>query len=360
MSIEKVIISDGDYSTILGMNGGCPESPDGSTIVYARKPSLTESKTEIWLCDTDLKNHRKVFEVYSGNHNGPSASFVDNDRIVFRGGSDIKMPIFYIFNIKTNKVEWGPIVGKESHCAEENHFPFSITPALLDKNPQYPVIDEVAVYDLDCDTGEVTKVMSLIEMEKYLIDKGFETTEHTVAVSHVQYNSKRTAVMMRVGLANKEAVLVGYDLVNKEYHLIPDKPVHQLWFDDESYIAVYQYHDGTRWHMDKSRINRYSMDGEILEPLGGIGNHVDVSPDLQWVTGDSMYPDEDISVFLYKRGQIEPVAYLDTHSFYDCAWKLNIHTNPSFSKDGKRIYFNRPVSEEKAQAMFVDISEFVK
>ena len=73
-----------------------------------------------------------------------------------------------------------------------------------------------------------------------------------------------------------------------------------------------------------------------------------------------MYPDEDISVFLYKRGQIEPVACLDTHSFYDCAWKLNIHTNPSFSKDGKRIYFNRPVSEEKAQAMFVDISEFVK
>ncbi len=360
MSIIKTPISDGDYSTLLGMNGGCPESPDGSTIVYARKPSLTESYTEMWVCDRDLQNHRKVFELYCGNHNGPSASFIDNDRIVFRGGSDIKLPIFYIFNIKTNKVEWGPIVGKESHCAQQNHFPFSVTEAHIGKNEQYPQIDEVAVYDLDCDTGEVVKIMSLVEMKNYLEELGYKTTEYTTAVSHVQYNSIRTAVMMRVGLADKDAVLVGYDLVNKEYHLIPNKPVHQLWFDDETYIAVYQYHDGERWHMDKSRINRYSMDGEILETLGGIGNHVDFSKDGKYVTGDSMYPDEDIKVFLYKRGQVEPVAELDSHSFYHCGWKLNVHTNPSFSWDGKRIYFNRPVSEEKATAMFVDISDLIK
>lgn len=355
------ISDEGSYSTLLGMNGGCPESPDRKHIVYARKPILAgegSAKTEIYICDINLENHRKVYEVYSGNHNGPSASFVDNDRIVFRGGSDIKEAIFFIYNIKTNKLELGPIVGKESHCAVNNHFPFSVTPTQLGKHPQYPQIDEVAVYDLDCDTGEVKKVMSLIKMEEYLREKGFKTCASTVAVSHVQYNETCTAVMMRVGLEDG-AVLVGYDIEKQEYHLIPDKPVHQLWFDDSSYIAVYQYHDGTRWHMDKSRINRYSMDGEIIEPLGGIGNHVDVSPDRQWVTGDSMYPDEIIKVFLYKRGQIEPVAVLDEHSFFDCAWNKKVHTNPSFSKDGKRIYFNRPVSEDKTVAMYVDISEYV-
>lgn len=355
------ISDDGDYSTLLGMNGVCPESPDGRMIVYARKPSLSGedcSKTELYVCDSNLENHRKVFEVCCGNHNGPSASFIDNDRIVFRGGSDVKESLFYIYNINTDKLEIGPIKGKESHCAVKNHFPFSITPKQLDKNPQYPQIDEVAVYDLDCNNGAVKKLMSLIKMEKYLKEKGFHTCESTISVSHVQYNENLTAIMMRVGLADG-AVLVGYDLINKEYHLIADKPVHQLWFDNESYIAVYQYHDGTRWHMDKSRINRYSMDGEIIELLGGIGNHVDISPDRQWVTGDSMYPDEVIKVFLYKRGHVEPTAVLDEHCFFDCAWNKKVHTNPSFSRDGKRIYFNRPVSEDKSVAVYVDISEYI-
>ncbi len=360
--MELVKISDGDYSTLLGMNGGCPESPDGKHIVYARKKALSgpDKTTEIYICDRDLTNHRKVFEVHCGNHNGPSASFIDNERIVFRGGSDLKESIFYIYNIVENKVEFGPIFGKESHCAEKHKFPFSITPRQLGKNPQYPQIDEVAVYELDCDTGEVKKIMSLEKMKEYLESLGYKTTEMTTSVSHVQYNPDVTSVMMRVGLADKDAVLVGYDIADGTYHLIPNKPVHQLWFDNDTYMAVYQYHDGTRWHMDKSRINRYSKDGEIIEVLGGIGNHVDGSPDRQYFTGDSMYPDEVIKVFLYKRGQVEPIAELDAHTFYKCAWELQIHSNPSFSRDGKRIYFNRPVSEEKTQAVYVDISEFVE
>ena len=67
-----------------GMNGGQPESPDGKLLVYARKPSLVENVTEIWICDRDtLANQKKVYTVSCGNHNGPSATFVDNDHIVF-------------------------------------------------------------------------------------------------------------------------------------------------------------------------------------------------------------------------------------------------------------------------------------
>lgn len=76
-------ICDYSGSTLLGMNGGMVESPDSKRIIYARKADLTKSETEIWICDRDFENHRKVYDVHCGNHNGPSATFITNSLIVF-------------------------------------------------------------------------------------------------------------------------------------------------------------------------------------------------------------------------------------------------------------------------------------
>ncbi|MCH5185979.1 MAG: PD40 domain-containing protein [Oscillospiraceae bacterium] len=354
-------ISEGEYSTLLGMNGGCPESPDGSRIVYARKENITDSsKAELWICNSDLTDHRKVFDIECGNHNGPSASFIDNSLVVFRSVYN-GMGVFYILNVDTGETVYGPIAAKESHCAENGRYPFSLDPKQENKNPAYPGITTAGIYSLDVKSGAITKVLDANDMLSEIKKAGYEPNEHTLSLSHVQWNPSADKVMMRIGINGFGGALLGcFDTKTKKTHFIPNKPVHQLWFDDDSYIAVYQYHDGTRWHMDKSRINRYTIDGEIIEPLGGIGNHVDRSPDKEWITGDSMYPDEDVSVFLYKRGHTEPAAVIDTHRFLDTAWKLNVHTNPSFSRDGKRIYFNRPLSSEKTSAVFADISDIVK
>ncbi len=58
--------------------------PIQKRIIYARKADLTKSETEIWICDRDFENHRKVYDVHCGNHNGPSATFITNSLIVFR------------------------------------------------------------------------------------------------------------------------------------------------------------------------------------------------------------------------------------------------------------------------------------
>jgi len=359
--MEFKYISDGDYSTLLGMNGGCPESPDGKRIVYARKENIVNSsKAELWVCDIDLTNHRKVFDIECGNHNGPSATFIDNELVVFRSVYNGN-GVFYILNIDTGKVIYGPIIAKESHCAENGQYPFSLEPSQENKNPDYPDITTAGVYSLDVKSGKITKVIDAKDMLAEIEKAGYEPNENTLSLSHVQWNPSADKIMMRISINGYGGALLGcFDIKTNKTHFIPNKPVHQLWYDDNSYIAVYQYHDGKRWHMDKSRINRYTLDGEIIEPLGGIGNHVDCSKDGEWITGDSMYPDEDINVFLYKKGSIKPAAVLDTHRFLDTAWKLNVHTNPSFSRDGKRIYFNRPLSPTKTVAVFADISEFIK
>ena len=74
-------ICDYSGSTLLGRNGGMVESPDSKRIIYARKADLTKSETEIWICDRDFENHRKVYDVHCGNHNGPSATFMAKSRL---------------------------------------------------------------------------------------------------------------------------------------------------------------------------------------------------------------------------------------------------------------------------------------
>ncbi len=359
-----VKICDGDFSTLLGMNGGQPESPDGKRIVYARKAKVEgedSQKTEIWVCDRDtLENHRKVFEVTCGNHNGPSATFLDNSKIVFRDSID-KLAAFRVLDIDSGEVIYGPIFAKESHCGENGLYPFSISEAYLGKNPQYPQIDSCGIYTLCVATGEVKKIVDTQQIIDMVKDAGLTPNQHTASMSHVQLNPSATSVMMRLGVDECKifGALGAVDIETGATHIIPDKPVHQLWYDDDTYMATRQYYSD-HIEMETSRIMRFSKDGEELEILGGIGNHIDGSPDRKWFAGDRAYPGHPLDIMLYRRGEIEPTAILATQNFQHITWKLQVHPNPTFSRDGKRVYFNYPVSEEKTVAAFVDISDIIK
>lgn len=362
--IKTVPISDDNCCTLLGMNGGQPESPDGKLLIYAKKAVIDDKSrqdTQIWVCDRQtLENHRKVFTVKCGNHNGPSATFVDNEHAVFRSGID-GLSVFYIVNVYTGKVKYGPIFAKESHCSENGKYPFSISENFLGKNPDYPEIDSCGIYILDIKTGSVTKAVDTKEIIDMVTSRGYSANQWTTSMSHVQLNPSATSVMMRLSVDECPVfgALGAIDLDTHETHFIPDKPVHQLWYDDNSYMATHQVHNGEIIEMQSSRIQRFSKDGEVLETLGGVGNHIDGSYDRQWFVGDRAYPGYPLDIMLYKRGEIEPAAILDSQNFQHTVWKLQVHPNPTFSRDGRRVYFNRPVAEGKTVAVFADISEIV-
>ncbi len=349
-------------STLWGMNGGQPESPDGMRLVYARKPDLDELKTEIWVCDREtLGNQRLVFTVNCGNHNGPSATFVDDHCIVFRDVID-GLSAFRVLNVDNGKVVYGPIFGKESHCAENGIYPFSISEEFLGKNPDYPQIDTCGIYLLNLKTGDIRRVADKQTVYNMVIEAGCVPNVYTTSMSHVQLNPSATRVMMRLSVDNCPVfgALGCIDLETGKTHVIKDKPVHQLWFDDDTYMATRQYYDGQKIEMETSRIQRFTPDGECLETLGGIGNHIDGSPDRQWFTGDRAYPGYPADIFLYRRGEIKPAAVFGGQNFQDCIWKQKIHPNPTFSRDGKRIYFNHPVSETRTQACLVELEELLR
>ena len=149
------------------------------------------------------------------------------------------------------------------------------------------------------------------------------------------------------------------DLETRETHIIPDKPVHQLWFDDETYMATRQFNQGKHIECETSYIARFSKDGEELEVLGGVSNHMDGSKDRQWFAGDRCYPNYAPNVYLYKRGDKTPVATFNIVQNEETTWKKQVHPNPSFSRDGKRLYFNRQTADGKCEAVYVDISDIV-
>lgn len=331
-------ICDYSGSTLLGMNGGMVESPDSKRIIYARKADLTKSETEIWICDRDFENHRKVYDVHCGNHNGPSATFITNSLIVFRdvefegiAGKEPSICVFRILDVDTGEVKY-KIRGKESHCAEN---------------------------------GKITLVATEEDILNMVREHGLTPNEHTASVSHVQLNPSATAVMMRLGV--KDCPVFGalgcIDLDTKKTHMIADKPVHQLWFDDDTYMATRQFNQGRHIEMETSYIARFSKDGEELEVLGGISNHMDGSFDRKYFAGDRCYPDFAPNVYLYKRGDKNPIATFKISQDEYTTWKLQVHPNPSFSRDGKRLYFNKQCKcyngTYRTVAVFADISEII-
>ena len=347
-------------NTLLGMNGGCPESPDGKHIVYAMKENLDEGKTKIMICDRNLTNHRHIFTVNCGNHNGPSATFTDNSTIVFRDSVN-NLPLFRIMDINSGKIKY-EIFAKESHCAENGKYPFSVSSEFLGKNPNYPEIAENGIYILDIVSGKITLAASEKDICDMVISHGLTATERTASVSHVQLNPSGTAVMMRLGVP--ECPVFGalgcIDLDTRKTHIIPDKPVHQLWFDNDTYMATRQFNKGKLIEMDTSYIARFSKDGEELEILGGIANHTDASPDRQYFAGDRCYPGYAPNIYLYKRGNKTPIAEFEIPDEQETVWKKQVHPNPSFSRDGKRLYFNRPRKGGGTDAVFADISNILK
>ena len=354
-------VYNGEGSSLWGMNGGQPESPDGKKLVYARKADLNRPETEIVICDReDPENARTVFAVNCGNHNGPSATFVDNSRIVFRDVID-SLSAFRILNIETGEVEIGPVFAKESHCAENGVYPFSLSEEFLGKNPAYPELDRCGIYLLRLSDKSIRRVADKETVYNMVTEHGCVPGPYTTSMSHVQLSPKGTKVMMRLSVENCPVfgALGCIEVETGRTWVIPDKPVHQLWFDDDTYMATRQYYDGQKIEMETSRICRFTPDGECLEVLGGIGNHIDGSPDRQWFVGDRAYPGYPADIFLYRRGEITPKAVFGGQNFQHCTWKLQIHPNPTFSRDGKRIYFNHPVSEERTSAMFVTMDELL-
>ena len=68
-----------------------------------------------------------------------------------------------------------------------------------------------------------------------------------------------------------------------------------------------------------------------------------------------------MDLYLYARGRSQPIKTIYSHRFPGVVWESNTsaHANPSFSRDGMRIYYNKAVNENTSQAFCYDLTGLV-
>lgn len=354
--LPLIPVYDGDESTLMGYNGSCPESPDGKRLCYVRMKHLSTEKkrpvkAELWICGTDLEKHMKIADISVHQHNGACASWVDNEHVVFEELDAEGTERFSVIDVNSREIVYGPIPAQLGHKSIKGKIPFEVGLRHVKLGSGHSSIDEEGIYWLDISTGTIEKLASMKEIYNYVEQEGY-TPADGKAVYHVQLNPLAEKVMIRLDLKESKTILTK-DLLRNQYFIMPNKPLHQLWFDNETLIAVNAR--GKLGH--DMNMYQYDLAGNRLELLAGKGNHIDFSPDGNWYVSDTGYTKVPVDINLYRRSETDPAAVLDSDGYGALTWEGQVHANPVFSRDGRRVYFVHAVSEEKVQAVYADISQ---
>lgn len=354
-----VPINDDDISSKFSINGTSPESKSGRRICYVKMLNFDNHTgvldSELWVCDRDLSNQTKLINVKAGRHNAVEASWIDDDRIVYVSREGFNSHSIFVVDSSNGQVLYGPLYGSVCHQSQQNLVAFGITPSELEANKAFPQITDAGIYTLNCDDGEIRLIIRTDDLLTFFKNCGLNLSERPYGTSHIQINPSATRIMSMWGL-EEYRVIASWNMTGEDIRIVHKKPVHQIWYDDESFLATYDDRTDPERRLGRQQMNRYSLDGERIEYIAGLGNHVDVSPDRNWFVTDSLNFHDPVSIYLFRKGNHEPYMQLDSHRYLDLTWKTSVHSNPAFSRDGRRLYFTRPFSDNVIKACYIDLS----
>ena len=336
---RKIPLSDA--TSVWGYYGVPPESPDGKRLCYALYPEPIDLNrderypvypAQLWVCNIDGTRHRMLFKGSGSVHNGLLQSWVDDKRIVFVSDGAAR-----IIHADTGKIEFGPLKGfRCGHYARGGKVLFY----------KYPNAgsDQQGLHEFDTATGKMRLVLP-----------------HSKGIWHVQYSPDgRKALFTTDG--NTHLVVANLD--GSGIKMFPGKkPMHFQWFDDQSFFG-YAHQGVVGVDLNKHReyeLYRWNLDGKVIEYLAGHGCHGAAREDGEYFAGESWYQSKPIKLRLYAQGSREPLLTIFSHSFDKVTWFNGgrHHVNPSFSRDGMRLYYNKAVKENTSHAFSYDLTGLV-
>jgi len=334
------------------------DSPDGTTYAFryfpgddqpqgAKGKNAGGSPCEIWLCKSDLTGHYKAFTSpkSEGGHGSDVIVWVTDDLIYYAGlsyrvstrevlwqfgGSASQVPLARNYAVNPNKLYVGirgngepdGHSGSEDAGAEAKGW-YWIDPSSLTK-PQLHLVsdmkDLVQHYGGSWENAEAT----------YIYQNPGDTKLYVVVYDRKQRQEYAFILNAKDGSAE---TYLGPNGVGRCHN------GHVLWFDDNTLFAGNQ-HPGL-FDLKGALINR---------PAGkGQGNHISISPDKRWWVADIH---KEHVVRLYKFGSTDSVV-ISGNVKYD-----NHH--PSFSRDGKYVFFQGKKPDEPHMGVYrVDVSGII-
>jgi hypothetical protein len=349
-ALEPVDVYDGEGSSGFSYYGTSPESPDGRRLTYVvYEPDDTQ---ELRICNRDLTGHRKLADINIGIHNGAKAFWIDNQRLAYDSEG------LRVIDVNTGEPLYGPFpIRSETHNSVDNKIIFHGN-----------VEDEWAIWELDCDSGKIRKITTVDAVKAAQKRLGTVVSDE---ITHIQPSPDGNRMLFRYGggVDGRMGCIRTSD--GSDMIVFPgEKPMHFLWYDNETVMGVnWRFKPEDHHPTDPSAFERagkerwyqrYNLEGGVIETLAGTMTHGAGSPDQNWYVGETAnYRKSPIRLALYRRGSTEPVAILMDHSFDEMTWQKRAHVNPSFSRDGKRVYFFRAVSQNRFKASYVDFSKLI-
>jgi len=367
--VEKRVCSENQYSS-FGIYNQCPESPDGSRIIYTVYDYYPDevkmvSPVSLWICDSNLNNHRliKKLEYETCNHNGAFQQWVDNNSIAYSGTHIKKVNNKYfkggiiVINADTGKIEYGPYTGG---FLSDNSYDGKL---MMNIQFEDTNLGTKGLYELDTKSGIVKCLFRNSDFIKFRDKHNWSGNKEPKlwSITHSMYSTDGSHIAFSVHTHGQGGHQQFFTCKADKTDIVywgTDFPGHFLWYDENTlWGSDYNVDDGQTNDRFFKRWNRHR---NYIETLSGPGCHTAASADRQWFAGDTSYNSDPIKLFLYKKGMATPSAVIFEHKFPDITWKARGHVNPSFSRDGKRLYYNRAISETMKQAYYCDISEIVR
>ncbi len=359
---EVRVCLEGQYASFSIYNVS-PESPDGSRIAYVvydyyPDPNELVAPVSLWVCDRDITNHRMVkkLEDVTCNHNGAGQIWVDNDSIAYSGTHLYKVNGKYlersirVINVDTGKLEHGPFSGGwvgDSHDGK----------VMMHIQSHNNNLGARGLYELDTKTGKVRLIFKPEDFEHYKSQWSGSDDPAGWFFAHGQYSKDGSYISFTVRTRGKEGRQHLFSCKPDGSELIqwgPDKPMHFHWYDETTiWGSDSGVNDG---QPDNKYCRRWTRNKKYIQTLAGVGNHTAASPNKKWFAGETWYNSDDITLYIYRKNEIKPAAKIFTHPYSQITWKGRGHVNPSFSRDSKRIYYNRAASNAMKQPYFCDIS----
>lgn len=337
---NQLVSIEGQYA-LLNTYNVCPENDEGSQLAYTvltgiPTPEKRSAIAEIWIANVGkLQKPYKITDVKSASsHDGANIIWIGNEMVSFRTGEDIIRG--RVFNVKSK------MLTKE--------LDFAITDYnSINKLGIGDAVDKFKVYDFS--KNEYRDLITREQLGQFKDSMNGSDNFNDWWISDARWAPDGKHYSFHVttkGTETSSRYIFTADSDGKDIRFFGLKPMHDGWYDNNSLFGHDdQYNDD---NPNDNTLRVWDRDRNcIIKKLAPPGCHVGVSPNHKWVASETWYETKPVIFTLYEIGNLDNKKVLMTSPYVNTIWKLRTHVNPAFSKDGKRIYYNRANSDNENQ-----------
>lgn len=324
-----------------------PENTDGTLISYTRFPEKPRDaawgkSAEIWVCNRDGTDHRKVAEVANDNvHNGAEVNWIDDTFATARNVVAGEAVGSAVLNMRTGEVVHGPYVGLSIIHETINGLALGMV-----NGEKGPLAE--GVWRIDTRDGSTRHLLSKRDLLPWK-DKmdGSDDTDDW-GISHPEWSPSGEYFAIVLFHNWKQGYQFFFTREGKFHAFFGKKLSHPSWYDDKT---VY----GERGR----KTMLATLSGKILKTVGGHSCHPALSPDRRWIATEVDWNKPDIKILRYSWGETQP-DIIDRHSRGKLIWDLKAHTNTSYGHDNRRLYYVKPNAEGIVECWYAVLQQDTK